>query len=69
MRTLRRDGHCHEVVMWYVHHLSESTKQEIQQLITLPRLPTAMHPASFDHAASKLYQRQINCFDCHLKDP
>ena len=20
---MHRDGHCHEAVMWYVHHLSE----------------------------------------------
>ena len=23
MHQMRRDGHCHEAVMWYVHHLTQ----------------------------------------------
>ena len=24
LARMHRDGHCHEAVMWYVHHLPES---------------------------------------------
>merc|ERR1711915_801091 len=27
LEYVRRDGHCHEAVMWYVHHLSEDMKE------------------------------------------
>ena len=26
LARMHRDGHCHEAVMWYVHHLPESMK-------------------------------------------
>ena len=26
LARMHRDGHCHEIVMWYVHHLPESMK-------------------------------------------
>ena len=26
LACMHRDGHCHEAVMWYVHHLPESMK-------------------------------------------
>ena len=33
-----RDGHCHEGVMWYVHHLPESLKEDITDKASLPLL-------------------------------
>jgi len=69
LHEMIRDGKCHEIVMWYVHHLSSNGKKEIQQLLSLPRLPTKMHAETGAHASFGLYQRQINCFDCHLNDP
>ena len=26
LARMHRDGHCHEAVLWYVHHLPESMK-------------------------------------------
>merc|ERR1712146_445938 len=26
---IRRDGHCHEAVMWYTHHLNERVKRAL----------------------------------------
>ena len=35
---MHRDGHCHEGVMWYVHHLPESLKEVITGKASLPLL-------------------------------
>ena len=37
-----RDGHCHEAVMWYVHHLTADVKAAIKG-IELPLLSEAHH--------------------------
>merc|ERR1712187_900621 len=40
-----RDGACHEMVMWYIHHLSDSARNEIKSELVLPLLPEAKHEA------------------------
>ena len=34
LARMHRDGHCHEAVMWYVHHLLESMKTPTRWLGT-----------------------------------
>merc|ERR1711972_129701 len=38
-----RDGACHEMVMWYIHHLSASARNEIKSELVLPLLPEKQH--------------------------
>ena len=42
---VHRDGHCHEAVMWYVHHITEDMKVLLSQntKIRLPLLSDTLH--------------------------
>jgi hypothetical protein len=68
-----RDGHCHEAVMWYVHHLSEDMKELLSESVkmTLPLLSYVRHDDchdSGDHVLAKacsVYQEQVTCLSCH----
>jgi len=78
LQATARDGRCHEVVMWWVHHLADSTKDELKSLITLPLLavggkhtaevvqqkaPQASHEAVKQVMQS--YSQGIGCAACH----
>lgn len=67
LQSMARDGHCHEAVMWYVHHLSTESQQLISELgITLPMLSTQRHTCSeTDHAVCRAYEEQVTCASCH----
>lgn len=79
LHTVLRDGHCHEALMWYVHHLSEDMKQVLRQQtdLTIPLLSHAPHGAACvdgaqalggDAVAAKVcaaYQEQVTCASCH----
>jgi len=74
MFNMVRDGVCHETVMWYVHHLSEGTKHEVQQLVVLPLLPEMYHSKpTFATPAVKeghaRYTNQVSCAICHVDTP
>merc|ERR1711959_739134 len=44
LTALLRDGMCHRVVMWFVHHLSTDSQLELAHLgISVPLLPKADH--------------------------
>merc|ERR1711924_183492 len=41
LSQIQRDGHCHEAVMWYVHHMTADLKEIISMNgFTLPLLST-----------------------------
>jgi len=42
---IHRDGHCHEAVMWYVHHLTDDMKKILSETtdITIPLLSPSWH--------------------------
>jgi len=67
------DGICHEVVMWYVHHLSETVREQIKDRIVLPLLPEVRHEQptsatdSHAHGVHGRYKDQISCAICHVK--
>jgi len=61
-----RDGVCHELVMWYVHHLSEDARQLVKSQVVLPLLPTARHEASGNEQVDLRYDQQVSCGVCHV---
>jgi len=66
-----RDGHCHEAVMWYVHHIPESLKLQLKDDIALPLLSGRRHviePSVDDQASQRVHQAydyKVTCGDCH----
>jgi hypothetical protein len=74
LSNVHRDGLCHRVVMWFVHHLPKAKQVELAQLgIELPLLPKADHSAAVvpadDKAAEavhKSYAKAITCQKCHI---
>lgn len=69
LMRIHRDGHCHEAVMWYVHHLPESVKAEMKGLVPLPLLPPKRHTlANFSadvRAVIRAYEDHVTCQSCH----
>jgi len=71
--TKARDGACHEMVMWYIHHLSENAREEIKERLILPLLPEMQHEAEPASTAEQTevhrrYTQQASCAVCHV-DP
>jgi len=67
---MQRDGHCHEAVMWFVHHLTEATRQKLAKQVAVPMLPHYAHrcPSSPTEAQRLLcgeYLQQTKCLNCH----
>lgn len=63
-----RDAHCHQAVMWYVHHLSSADQATVRSLFVLPLLPRSDHRGSSeesDDPAAQFYISQVTCQDCH----
>ena len=45
---MHRDGHCHEAVMWYVHHLPESMKRRCdEEKVTCASCHSAVYPTNW----------------------
>jgi len=65
-----RDAHCHEAVMWFVHHLSSEEQEKVMNVTALPMLPLSDHRVEGkrgdDDLAGKLYDEKITCQNCHL---
>ncbi len=66
-----RDGKCHEVVMWFIHHLSLDSQREIAEIVSLPFLPRVRHymgqyKSDAHKEISSAYDQEIACTDCHL---
>jgi len=69
---VRRDGLCHEAVMWWVHHLPHTVQKRLgAEGLSLPSLPTRRHaPAPSDapgavRAVHAEYAQQVSCQQCH----
>lgn len=74
LHDVARDGKCHETVMWWVHHLSTTSRSELLGNMTLPLLQTTLHSrAPFWDLAPKPvvnkvmdnYKAGIGCSACH----
>jgi len=69
LARMHRDGHCHEAVMWYVHHLPEKMKAAIKDKAALPLLSAMRHEikTAEPHAEKlhKAYEEKVSCASCH----
>jgi len=74
MHTVQRDGHCHQAVMWYVHHLNEDVKRLLAETgVEIPLLAYENHNIGFcsntdDDTHAKVcshYQETVTCASCH----
>jgi len=70
LMRIHRDGHCHEAVMWYVHHLSQETRDALKDKVTLPLLSYRRHAAPTVSEGPhgdihRLYEEKVTCFSCH----
>merc|ERR550537_1018814 len=69
LARMHRDGHCHEAVMWYVHHLPESVRAELKDKAELPLLSNFRHNVleRKPHAArlQRAYEEKVSCASCH----
>lgn len=66
-----RDAHCHEAVMWFVHHLTTEAQHKLALQTMLPKLPIADHSKGQGHrepedAAGRFYESKITCQNCHV---
>jgi len=64
-----RDAHCHEAVMWYVHHLTSAKQSEVRASFVLPLLPVTQHTVhrrSLADTAGLFYDSKVTCQDCHI---
>jgi hypothetical protein len=72
LRAKATDGICHEMVMWFVHHLSASAREEIKQHLVLPLLPEEQHQAPHPaapaehHEVHSRYTERTGCAVCHV---
>jgi len=74
-KHIRRDGHCHEAVMWYVHHISQDMKEILKSAkIPIPMLSPARHGMcdyQLDEHGEKIcaaYKEQVTCASCHSNE-
>lgn len=70
MKALNRDGHCHEAVMWLVHHVPSADQQSVFARSAVPLLSGTRHSCSSEASASeqalcKAYEARVTCADCH----
>jgi len=76
LESIHRDGHCHEALMWFVHHLTEDVKAALADIpdLALPLLSPTSHIAQCDAIKSKskaharvcgAYEEQVTCASCH----
>jgi len=62
----QRDGHCHEAVMWFVHHLTAAAQEEFAKVRTLPLLPEQEHATAAGDVSTQLYASKVTCQRCHV---
>jgi len=73
LEEMQRAGHCHEAVMWLVHHVSAPEQQTVFATQRFaPLLPVADHSNSCapnatqsEHKVCELFEAQRSCADCH----
>jgi len=72
LAKMHRDGHCHEAVMWLVHHVPVEEQQTRFANQVAPLLPLSAHygPCGSNATASELevcnvYEGMRSCAECH----
>jgi len=71
VEEMQRDGHCLDVVMWWVHHLSQAKREELSHL-TIPKMPVQRwrEPTPEEGVAAaavygNFYNPSSTCLACH----
>jgi len=62
---MHRDGHCHEAVMWFVHHIAEPERRKLAAMLAVPMLPYSKHSCASGEELCDEYRAQVSCQDCH----
>merc|ERR1712072_1560024 len=57
-QKMHRDGHCHEAVMWFVHHISEPKRQNLAAMLAVPLLPYSKHACVDEETLCFEYKNQ-----------
>jgi len=70
MADMLRDGHCHEAVMWLVHHVPAPEQQSVFAKRPVPTLASTKHECPVDATPSEklLCQQYLDtytCAECH----
>lgn len=71
LKDMHRDGHCHEAVMWLVHHVPAAEQQAVFSRQPAPLLSPQRHRCSSSAGTAgeaelcRLYDGQISCAECH----
>mmetsp|Transcript_62115 Transcript_62115/g.103141 ORF Transcript_62115/g.103141 Transcript_62115/m.103141 type:complete len:571 (-) Transcript_62115:38-1750(-) len=70
LREMHRDGHCHEAVMWLVHHVPAAEQQTVFARFPVPLLSEKHHACSNNATAAEakicgVYEGMRSCADCH----
>jgi len=72
LEQMHRDGHCHEAVMWLVHHVPASEQQTVFARQMAPLLPLSAHSDSCpdwvtetERKVCEVYEGMRSCADCH----
>jgi len=65
MEQLVRDRKCHEVILWYVHHMSQTNQRELRKSLILPLLPER----DFENESNGLFPPGggLGCDTAHAK--
>jgi hypothetical protein len=71
VEEMQRDGHCLDVVMWWVHHLSQAKREELSHLV-IPKMPVQRwrEPVPEEGVAAaavygSFYNPSSTCLSCH----
>lgn len=70
LKEMHRDGHCHEAVMWLVHHVPAAEQQTVFARQAAPLLPLKQHNCGANATENemevcKAYEGMRSCADCH----
>ena len=59
LSEIQRDGHCHEAVMWYVHHVTEDMKEILSSTtdITIPLFESILARENLRRCVGKIRER------------
>merc|ERR1740138_1528504 len=70
LKEMHRDGHCHEAVMWLVHHVPAAEQHSVFAREPAPLLSPKRHQCEesateAEAAVCRFYELQISCAECH----
>jgi hypothetical protein len=64
LKEMHRDGHCHEAVMWLIHHVPAPDQHSVFAKTAVPLLPTKKHTCESGDVCES-YKSHVTCAECH----